>query len=97
MGDETVSKVSRPEASPYDSIARLYDPWSRSVTEDVDFYVDLACGAIAPVVELGVGTGRIAIRVAQAGVAVIGVDDSPGMLEICRKHAAIGIRERHGL
>ena len=26
-------------ASPYDTIAELYDPWSRSVTEDVDFYV----------------------------------------------------------
>jgi SAM-dependent methyltransferase len=87
MGDETVSKVSRPEASPYDSIARLYDPWSRSVTEDVDFYVDLARGAIAPIVELGVGTGRIAIKVAQAGVPVIGVDDSPGMLEMCRRRA----------
>ena len=26
----------------YDAIAELYDPWSRSVTEDVGFYVDLA-------------------------------------------------------
>ena len=26
-------------ASPYDAIARLYDPWSRSVVEDVEFYV----------------------------------------------------------
>ena len=24
----------------YDAIARLYDPWSRSVTEDVSFYVE---------------------------------------------------------
>ena len=29
----------------YDSIARLYDPWSVSVTEDVGFYVDLALRA----------------------------------------------------
>ena len=28
--------------SPYDAIARLYDPWSRSVVEDVSFYVDEA-------------------------------------------------------
>ena len=42
----------------YDSIARLYDPWSVSVTEDVGFYVDLALRAGGPVVELGVGTGR---------------------------------------
>ena len=28
--------------SAYDRIARLYDPWSRSVVEDVGFYVDEA-------------------------------------------------------
>ena len=43
----------------YDSIARLYDPWSVSVTEDVEFYVDEAVRASSPVVELAVGTGRI--------------------------------------
>src|ERR671935_140389 len=60
--------------SPYDAIARLYDPWSRSVTEDVDFYVEEAVASGGPVVELGVGTGRIAVPVAAAGVTVIGVD-----------------------
>jgi SAM-dependent methyltransferase len=40
-----------------------------------------------PVVELGVGTGRIAVPVAAEGVRVIGVDSSAGMLEVCREHA----------
>jgi SAM-dependent methyltransferase len=71
----------------YDSIAALYDPWSRSVTEDVDFYVAEARKAGGPVVELGVGTGRIAVPTARAGIAVIGVDSSPGMLDICRARA----------
>ncbi len=71
----------------YDAIARLYDPWSRSVTEDVEFYVDLAREAGGPVVELGVGTGRIALPTAAAGIPVIGVDSSPGMLEVCRAEA----------
>jgi SAM-dependent methyltransferase len=74
-------------ASPYDAIARLYDPWSRSVTEDVPFYVAEARKSGGPVVELGVGTGRIAIPTAAAGVPVIGVDSSAGMLEICRQAA----------
>jgi SAM-dependent methyltransferase len=39
------------------------------------------------VVELGVGTGRIAVPVAEAGVRVIGVDSSPGMLAVCRERA----------
>ena len=73
--------------SEYDKIAELYDPWSRSVTEDIDFYVEEALRAREPVVELGVGTGRIAIPVARAGRHVIGVDASPGMLEVCRREA----------
>lgn len=75
--------------SGYDSIARVYDPWSVSVTEDVSFYVDLAVGAGGPVVELGVGTGRIAVPTAAAGVPVIGVDSSQGMLDVCREQAEL--------
>lgn len=80
-----------PEAhvSSYDSIARLYDPWSASVTEDVDFYVQLAREAGGSIVELGVGTGRIALPVAAAGVNVIGVDSSRRMLEVCAEAAAL--------
>lgn len=82
--------------SEYDAIARLYDPWSRSVVEDISFYVDEALQAAArPVVELGVGTGRIAIPTAMAGVHVIGVDASAGMLEVCaRRGAEAGVADR---
>jgi SAM-dependent methyltransferase len=73
--------------SSYDEIARLYDPWSRSVTEDVGFYVSEAQAVTPPVVELGVGTGRIAVPIAAEGIRVIGVDSSAGMLEVAREHA----------
>ena len=76
-------------SSAYDAISRVYDPWSRSVTEDVAYYVELARGAGGPVVELGVGTGRIAVPTATAGVSVIGVDSSPGMLDVCRERAEL--------
>jgi ubiquinone/menaquinone biosynthesis C-methylase UbiE len=72
----------------YDEIASFYDPWSRSVTEDVVFYVDEAIAASGPVVELAVGTGRIAVPIARAGVSVIGVDSSPAMLDVARAAAA---------
>jgi SAM-dependent methyltransferase len=75
-------------SSRYDAIARVYDPWSRSVVEDVAFYVEEARASRGPVVELGVGTGRIAVPIAQAGVHVIGVDDSAGMLRVCAERAA---------
>lgn len=74
--------------SPYDPIARLYDPWSASVTEDVEFYVEEAVACGGPVVELACGTGRITVPVAKAGVPVIGVDGSAGMLEVAREYAA---------
>jgi SAM-dependent methyltransferase len=78
----------------YDSIAELYDPWSRSVTEDVGFYVEEAKRADGPVVELAVGTGRIAVPTAAEGIRVIGVDSSPAMLEVCRQRAELaGVRE----
>jgi len=73
--------------SPYDAIARLYDPWSASVVEDVSFYVDEALAAGGDVVELGVGTGRIAIPTALAGAHVIGVDSSAEMLAVCAERA----------
>jgi SAM-dependent methyltransferase len=73
--------------SAYDGIARLYDAWSTRVVEDISFYVDEALAAGGPVVELGVGTGRIAIPTAMAGVQVIGVDSSAGMLAVCAEGA----------
>src|SRR5829696_2167253 len=68
--------------SPYDAIARVYDPWSASVTEDLDFYVEEAKAAGGRVVELACGTGRVAVPVAKAGVPVIGVDGSAAMLDV---------------
>jgi SAM-dependent methyltransferase len=74
----------------YDAIARLYDPWSRSVTEDVSFYVEEARNVESgPIVELGVGTGRIAVPIASDGIRVIGVDSSAGMLDVCRERAEV--------
>ena len=47
------------------------------MTEDVPFYVELAAGG-GPVVELAVGTGRVAIPIAErTGRRVIGIDVSP--------------------
>jgi SAM-dependent methyltransferase len=75
--------------SSYDAIAELYDPWSVSVVEDVGFYLEEARKSGGPVVELGVGTGRIAVPVAAEEIRVIGVDSSRAMLEVCARRAAL--------
>jgi ubiquinone/menaquinone biosynthesis C-methylase UbiE len=85
--------------SAYDKIARVYDPWSVSVTEDVPFYVDEAVRSGGPVLELGVGTGRIAVPIAASGIEVVGVDFSAGMLEVARERAELAgvtVDLRHG-
>jgi SAM-dependent methyltransferase len=69
-----------------EGFAERYDEWSAHMTEDVPFYVELAREADGPVVELAVGTGRVAIPVARAiGRPVIGIDSSPRMLEQARR------------
>jgi SAM-dependent methyltransferase len=83
--DRGQKRVDSP--SPYDPIADIYDSWSRSVTEDVAFYVEEARGAPRRVVELGVGTGRIALPIARAGIPVVGVDSSERMLQVGRRRA----------
>ena len=75
--------------SSYDAIAELYDPWSASVVEDVAFYLEEARRSGGPVVELGVGTGRIAVPLGADGIRVIGVDSSRGMLDVCARRAAL--------
>jgi SAM-dependent methyltransferase len=72
----------------YDTWAPDYDVWAAEMTEDVPFYVELAREAAEPIVELGVGTGRIAIPIArETGKRVIGVDRSPAMLAVGRERA----------
>jgi SAM-dependent methyltransferase len=78
----------------YDPIAAIYDPWSRSVTEDVGFYVDHSLASGGPVVELAVGTGRIAIPIARGGIEVIGVDASSEMLAVAGRAAQAAGVER---
>ena len=74
--------------SEYDSWAAVYDDWATDMTEDVPFYVELAREADGPIVELAVGSGRVAIAVARAtGKRVIGIDSSPAMLALARERA----------
>lgn len=74
--------------SAYDRLGPAYDAWCRSVLEDIPFYVDLAVQSGGPVLELGVGSGRVAVPTALAGITVVGVDTSPTMLELARRRAA---------
>jgi SAM-dependent methyltransferase len=73
----------------YDAWADRYEDLPTRERADVAFYIGLAREADGPLVELAVGTGRVAIPVArETGRRVIGIDSSSGMLEQARARAA---------
>jgi SAM-dependent methyltransferase len=82
-----------------DRFASVYDDWYQDITDAegcaalVAEYADLAREAGGgPVLELGVGTGRLALPIAALGLEVVGVDASSAMLErLAAKAGAAGI------
>jgi SAM-dependent methyltransferase len=67
------------------------------VAGDAAFYERLARQTGGPALELGCGTGRIALALAEAGLPVTGVDLSEGMLTIARRKLAqlpLSVQER---
>jgi SAM-dependent methyltransferase len=63
-----------------DALARLYDVDLSEDPGDLDLYLALADRVDGPIVELAVGTGRIAVPLAAAGHRVLGVDLDRAML-----------------
>ena len=78
-------------------IADYYDesPLVRGRTRDVNFYLDAVHEFGDPVLELGCGTGRITLALAESGHRVTGLDISERMLERCnQKRAALPTEAR---
>ena len=79
----------------YDGWADVYDSIYAYVREDIPFYVQEASRSGGPVLELGCGTGRVTLPIAQSGIDIVGLDNSEGMLERARDKAAL-LEEAHG-
>jgi SAM-dependent methyltransferase len=69
------------------ALARFYDFDLMEDPGDLDLYLALAARTGGPVLELGCGTGRIAVPLAAAGHDVTAVDIDPAMLERARRRA----------
>lgn len=74
--------------APYDNFAKFYDIEYSSKENDLDFYIDMAEAHGDPVLEIGVGTGRVAFELAAAGYDVHGIDNSLRMLGVAEKKLA---------
>jgi ubiquinone/menaquinone biosynthesis C-methylase UbiE len=74
----------------WDDYADYYD-WENAQTvgrRDIEFWQRMAATfgrRVKPILELGCGTGRVAIPVAKSGATVIGIDRSESMLARGRK------------
>lgn len=64
---------------------RYYDQAYRQRRHDVRYYTGLAVESGGPVLELGVGTGRVALAIAKAGIEVVGVEPMAPMLDQARQ------------
>jgi len=69
----------------YYTIARFYDRTLAGFDADIDLYDAFARRSAAPVLELGVGTGRVALALARRGLHIVGIDRSAAMLAIARR------------
>jgi SAM-dependent methyltransferase len=65
-----------------DRIADVYDTWHTLSTEETERVVALLAdlAGTGPVLELGIGTGRVALPLAAHGLAVSGIDASEAMV-----------------
>lgn len=67
----------------------LYDVVTSSALQgDVEWYCGRARASGGPVLELGAGTGRVSLAIAEAGVSIHALDSDKGMLEALRSKLA---------
>jgi ubiquinone/menaquinone biosynthesis C-methylase UbiE len=79
----------------FDRYASFFDLDYQDVNADLYMIQSFAARCGSPILELGCGTGRVLLPLAQAGYRVTGVDSSPAMLEIARTKAAAGKVQGH--
>ncbi|MDO8485358.1 MAG: class I SAM-dependent methyltransferase [Candidatus Limnocylindrales bacterium] len=80
----------RPDPATAAALARLYDLDLVDDPGDLDLYLALADRADVPILELAVGSGRLAVPLAGAGHLVTGVDLDPAMLDRAQSRARAG-------
>ena len=80
------TSLSFSSSDPFATIAPFYDLDLQGYDEDIALYRLLAERSTGSVLELGCGTGRVALALADDGHDVVGVDMSKGMLEIAKRH-----------
>lgn len=69
----------------YATIARYYDAENAGKNDDIALYLQLAEEYGDPIIDIGCGTGRVMIPLAQQGYEIHGIDYEPAMLEYAER------------
>ena len=73
-----------PTGDDYDRFAPFYDLEFADFDDDLSLYFAFAENSGGPILELGCGSGRVVVPLAETGYEVTGVDLSPAMLALAR-------------
>ena len=103
MKIKSLGRVGDAGATEHYADPLYYSKTYKSRTHDVEYYAKLARRSKGPVLEYGIGNGRVALAIAKAGVHVTGVDLSQpmldslaGQLEALPKQMRARVDFRHG-
>lgn len=70
----------------YGKIARFYDAENSDKDDDIPLYLNLAEQYGGPIIDIGCGTGRVMIPLAEEGYEVHGIDYEQAMLDYAQQY-----------
>jgi SAM-dependent methyltransferase len=81
----------------YAGLSRFYDSENAGLVEDLAAYSQLGARFGGPALDVGCGTGRVALHLAEDGLRVVGIDSSAAMLasaedKLKRAHSEVAAR-----
>ena len=87
-------KMTDSSTDPYRAIPALYDLEHDQFDDDIACLMNFVISTGDPVLELGAGTGRLVVPIAEAGYRVTGIDTSASMLATARERVdAAGVSD----
>lgn len=83
--DPSGTNIEEELVNQFNKFARYYDGDYRNYDDDLDLISALAEDCGSPILELGCGTGRVMVPLAEQGHSIVGIDISPELLSVAQQ------------